>query len=247
MNSKGKEAAQRFLAVLVIIAMLGVMGLPFSVIIFFATVTYFIWRAVQRSDNEDARRIFDFYVRANDVLRDAERKWYGFEIASIVDHGERVVHSMVDPPPLVHYALGALYSYAGDHERATEHLAFIVENEMADERRRYNPSSELRSYVEILRKLERSPAEGPQTIAAIRNLDRERRHRAATLLEESREKLKAVAEKRPAPALNSAEENHPAPQKPEHVSVVPPRVVSTSPPPPIAEVLRDLYEEKKTA
>ncbi|HKC64431.1 MAG TPA: hypothetical protein VKB86_12385, partial [Pyrinomonadaceae bacterium] len=67
MNNKGKEAAQRLLAIIIIIAMLGVMGIPFSVIIFFATVTFFIWRAVQHTEHQETGRVFEFYIAANDV------------------------------------------------------------------------------------------------------------------------------------------------------------------------------------
>src|ERR671939_722296 len=192
MSSKGRESAQRLLAIIVIVAMLVVMGIPPSVVVFFAIVTYFIWRAVQRSEHQETGRIFEFYISANEILRDEERRWYGFEIAEVIDRGERVLHSMTDPPPLVYYALGALYHKAGDHEAAAEHLSYIVENGLSDERHRLAPSSELRRYVHILRKLEREPAEAPQTMAAIRSLDRARRNRAATLLAESRERLNMI-------------------------------------------------------
>src|ERR671939_269046 len=192
MNNKGKEAAQRLLAIIVIMAMLGVMGIPFSVIIFFATVTFFIWRAVPHTEYQETGRVFEFYIAANDVLRDEERHWFGFEIAEVIERGEHILHSMTDPPPLVYFSLGALYHKAGDHEAAAEHLSYVVENDLSDERHRLAPSSELRRYVHILRKLEREPAEAPQTMAAIRSLDRARRNRAATLLAESRERLNMI-------------------------------------------------------
>ncbi|MBD0324880.1 MAG: hypothetical protein ICV68_00530 [Pyrinomonadaceae bacterium] len=247
MNSQGREAAQRLLAIIVIVAMLGVMGIPFSVIIFFATVTYFIWRAIQQSERQDTGRIFEFYIRANDILRDEERHWYGFEIAEVIERGERVLHAMSDPPPLIYYALGALYQQAGDHEAAVEHLSYVVDNEQADERHRFAPSPELRRYVNILRKLEREPTEAPQTMAAIRSLDRARRHRAAELLAQSRERLNAVSVISQAPAANktSLKESttdvtaQNAPAK---------RAATLVAPPPISDVLRDVYEEeKKTA
>jgi tetratricopeptide (TPR) repeat protein len=237
------------LAIIVIVAMLGVMGIPFSVIIFFATVTYFIWRAIQQSERQDTGRIFEFYIRANDILRDEERHWYGFEIAEVIERGERVLHSMSDPPPLIYYALGALYQQAGDHEAAIEHLSFVVDNEQADERHRFVPSPELRRYVQILRKLEREPTEAPQTMAAIRSLDRARRHRAVELLAQSRERLNAVPvisqpTAAPKPSLKGSDaaansQQHPAAAR---------RPATLMPPPPIADVLRDVYEEeKKTA
>ena len=104
--TKGQETVQRLLAVVVIMAMLGVMGIPLTVIVFFATVVYFVWRAVQRSEQQDIKNIFDFYIAANEILRDDEKRWYGFEIHQVVGEGERVMHLMPDPPPLVYFALG---------------------------------------------------------------------------------------------------------------------------------------------
>jgi hypothetical protein len=249
MGIKGREAAQRILAIIVIIAMLGVMGIPPSVIIFFTVITYFIYRAVQRSEHQETGRIFEFFISANDILRDEERRWYGFEIMEVIERGERVLHSMTDPPPLVFYALGALYNHAGDHQAAVEHLSYVVENDLADERHRLAPSPELSRYVHILRKLEREPSEAPMTMAAIRSLDRARRSRAATLLAESRERLEAI------PALSQPAQPVPNPVI-EHVlsqtetsarRTAPSRRPGAHPPPPIADVLRDVYEEKKTA
>jgi tetratricopeptide (TPR) repeat protein len=249
MNSQGRETAQRLLAIIVIVAMLGVMGIPLSVIIFFATITYFIWRAIQQSERQDTGRIFEFYIRANDILRDEERHWYGFEIAEVIERGERVLHSMTDPPPLIYYALGALYQQAGDHEAAVEHLSFVVNNEQADERHRFAPSPELRRYVQILRKLEREPTEAPQTMAAIRSLDRARRQRAAELLVQSREHLKAVpniSQTQAAPAASLKESTLHAETAQNTAAAKRPAALVQ--PPPIAEVLRDVYEEeKKTA
>src|SRR5918992_4069306 len=78
--TKGQETAQRLIAIIVIMAMLGVMGIPLTVIFFFATVVYFVWRAVQRSERQDVKNIFDFYISANEFLRDDEKRWYGFEL-----------------------------------------------------------------------------------------------------------------------------------------------------------------------
>lgn len=247
MNGKRRDSAQRFLAIIVIVAMLAVMGIPVSVIVFFAVVTYFIWRAVQRSEHQETGRIFEFFIAANDILRDEERRWFGFEIAEVIHRGEMLLQSQTDPPPLVYFAMGALYHHAGDHESAVEHLSFIVENDLADERHLNSPSPELRRYVHILRKLEREPAEAPQTMAAIRSLERSRRNHGAAMLNESRERLLSI------PALRSAA-SHAAPLS---ATVANARASesgaaraqgSIAKPPPIADVLRDVYEEeKKTA
>ena len=152
---------------------------------------------------------------------------------------------MSDPPPLVYFALGALYNYAGDHEAAVEHLAYVAENETSDERRRFSPTPELRRYVSILRKLEREPAEAPQTMAAIRSLDRLRRGRASFLLADSREHVKAdgALSARPTPVHVPEQASSSKDSSVRSLNAQPP-----STPPPITEVLRDLYaEEKKTA
>lgn len=236
-------------ALLVIVAMLGVLGIPPSVIIFFGVVTYFIWRAVRHTEHQETGRIFEFYKDANDILREEERRWYGFELAEVIDMGERVLHSMTDAPPLVHFALGALYHHAGGYQSAVEHLSYLVEDEQSAERTRVSPSPELRRYVHILRKLEREPAEAPQTMAAIRSLERARRTRAEMLLTESREKLKVtpMLTQKHAPAAASLEtgsSNNDSAQRPAPVRL--PGAYAA--PPPIAEVLRDVYEEeKKTA
>lgn len=249
MGTKGKEALHRILAIVVIIAMLGVMGIPPSVIVFFTVITYFIYRAVQRTEHQETGRIFEFFISANDILRDEERRWYGFEIMEVIERGERVLHSMTDPPPLVYFALGALYNHAGDHQAAVEHLSFVVENDLADERHRLAPSPELLRYVHILRKLEREPSEAPMTMAAIRSLDRTRRTRAAILLAESRERLEAIPSlaQAPQPAPNPMLERALSQTDSQARRAAQPRRQGAHPPPPIAEVLRDVYEEKKTA
>ncbi|MET0650361.1 MAG: hypothetical protein ABW208_27450 [Pyrinomonadaceae bacterium] len=245
--SKGQETAQRLIAVVVIMAMLGVMGIPLTVILFFATVVYFVWRAVQRSEQQDVKNIFDFYVAANEILRDEEKRWYGFEVNRVIAEGERVLHMMADPPPLVYFTLGALYHRAGDHEAAAEQLAYVLEEEGGDEASRTQPSSELRRYVDVLRRIEREPNEAPQTTAAMRALERARRARAAAMLEESRARLAATQQAAmPAAPAHRHEEGglHSLMGKRPLAPPTPTPVV----PQPIADVLRDLYdEEKKTA
>lgn len=252
MSNKGRDSAQRLLAIIVIIAMLAVMGIPVSVIVFFTIVTYFIWRAVQRSEHQETGRIFEFYIAANDILRDEERRWFGFEIAEVIERGERVLHTMTDPPPLIYFALGALYHHAGDHEAAVEHLSYIIENDLSDERHRNAPSAELRRYVHILRKLEREPAEAPQTMAAVRSLERTRRNFGAVMLNESRERLHSIpplASASPHAAISDAALNAEAGSRvaeAKHVANRPQSALTA--PPPISDVLRDVYEEeKKTA
>lgn len=247
MGSKGKEATQRFLAITIIMAMLFVMGIPWTVVFFFAVVVYFVWRAVQRSEQQETRSIFEFYLAANEILRDEEKHWYGFEIAEVIGRGEGIMHTMKDPPPLVYFTLGALYHRANEYEAAAEHLSYVVENEYGDEGHHLAPSPELRRYVQVLRRLERDPAEAPQTMAAIRNLDRARRTRAAALLAQSRERQKMISQ---TPASDTAPRERKIDGVTSKGSVAGNRQPTLTPPmpPPIADVLRNVYEEeKKTA
>lgn len=246
--TKGQETAQRLVAMFIVMAMLGMMGVPLFVIGFFAAVVYFVWRAVQRSEQQDVKNIFDFYIAANEILREEEKRWYGFEINNVIGDGERVLHMMSDPPPLVYFTLGALHHRAGDYDTAAEHLAYILEDERGDEHTRTHPSQELRRYVEILRRVEREPTEAPQTMAAIRSLERARRARAAAMLDESRARLNA------SPRQGAITQGQTAQQKAEERGLHTltgsraPQTPAMSAPAPIAEVLRDLYdEEKKTA
>jgi tetratricopeptide (TPR) repeat protein len=247
--TKGQEVAQRLIAIIVIMAMLGVMGIPLTVIFFFATVVYFVWRAVQRSEQQDVKNIFDFYIAANEILRDEEKRWYGFEVGHAIGEGERVLHLLPDPPPLVHFTLGALYQRAGDHEAAVEHLAYVTEDERSDERTRFHPSPELRRYVEVLRRIEREPAEAPQTMAAIRSLERARRTRAEAMLSDSRMRLGEAGKRgvigaaKPQQMDATLHSLAGAKRQPPLSATAPPTAPS-----PIAEILHDIYEEeKKTA
>ncbi|HEX8160281.1 MAG TPA: hypothetical protein VF538_00160 [Pyrinomonadaceae bacterium] len=255
MGGKGRDFGQKVVAILVIFAMLGLMGLPMSVIIFFAVVAFFVWRAVDRSEQYETRRAFEFYLSAHEILGDDERRWFGFELNEVIAAGESVLHTMQDAPPLVHYALGALYHRAGDYGAAVEHLAYVVEDEQADESSFTTPTPELRRYAEMLRRLEREPAEGPLTIAAVRSLQHARAAQAAALLEDSRARLanarapqlvQSLAEETAAAAPSRFERA--AAKLPHTKDQAQAHPATPTAPPPIAEVLRDVYEEeKKTA
>ncbi len=184
------ENTQYALAFGVIAMMLLAVGFPMFVIFFFAIFAYFLWKTFSTPSNGGTREIFEFYLAANELLRDDERRWYGFEIQEVISSGERILQAMNNAPPLVYFTLGALYNKIGDHKTAINHLAYIIENENADEATYNYPTPELRNYVKILRKIEREPTEAPQTSAAIRALERARRNRGKSLLEESRKEFK---------------------------------------------------------
>ena len=181
-----KEKGQYALAFVVVAAMLVVTNIPVFVIFFFGIFAYFVVKMFSTSSGNETREIFEFYLAANDILRDDDRRWYGFEIKEAIDRGEAILQRMSAAPPLVRFTLGALYNKFGDHKSAVNHLAQVVENPHAEEAAYVLPTPELRSYVKILRKIEREPADAPLTSAAVRALERARRSRGKALLEQSR-------------------------------------------------------------
>ncbi len=181
-----KETSQYALAFGLVSTMLFVAGFPVFVIFFFGIFAYILWKTFSQPTRSETREIFEFYLSANELLRDDERRWFGFEIQEVIGRGERILQLMNGAPPLVYFTLGALYNKLGDHKSATNHLSYVLENENADETGYNYPSPDLRNYVRILRKIEREPSEAPQTSAAVRSLERARRNRGKSLLENSR-------------------------------------------------------------
>ncbi len=166
--------------------MLVVAGFPVFVIFFFGMFAYFLFRIFSSGSRGEARDIFEFYLTANEILREDGRSWFGFEIRDAIGRGEAIVNRMTGAPPLVHFALGALYNKAGEHQAAINALTQIVESDKGSEAAFVFPTPELRNYVKILRKIERDPSEAPLTSASIRSLERTRRLRGKAILEESR-------------------------------------------------------------
>jgi hypothetical protein len=187
-----KERGQYLIVFAVVASMLWVANFPIFVIFFFGIFAYFLLRMFSAGSRSETREIFEFYLTANEILRDDERRWYGFEINEAIKRGEDIVQRMSGAPPLVHFALGALQNKAGNHKAAVSSLAYVVENSSSDEASYVYPSPELRNYVKVLRKIEREPADAPLTSAAVRALERARKLRATTLLEESRQKFSAI-------------------------------------------------------
>jgi hypothetical protein len=246
MNSGDNNLAKKAIAVIVIVTLLGVIGIPPAMMLFMTGVIFVVWFVVRRSENRQLERIFEFYICADAILRDEERRLYGFEIAEVIENGERALEMMPDSPPLHYFALGALYHQMGNYEATAEYLSRLLEDEAYDERHRTSPSPQLRRYVAMLRRIEYEPSTAPQTLAAVRNLERVRRKRSAQLLAESRVFLNAarmtvepVVAETPVPAM--------APESREDLpfsSVRP--LTAISAPPPISEVLNDIYRDDKT-
>ena len=192
-SSPLKERGQYLLAFGVVASMLWVANFPIFVIFFFGVFAYFLLRMFAAGSRSETREIFEFYLTANEILRDDDRRWYGFEINEAIGRGEEVLRRMNgSAPPLVHFALGALQNKAGNHKAAIANLAYITENTSSNEGAYSHPTPELRNYVKVLRKIEREPADAPLTSAAVRALERARKIRANALLEDSRQKFSAI-------------------------------------------------------
>jgi len=242
MSGTGKLTTKA-ISVVVIVAMLDAVGLPLLIMVLVTGVVLGVWLFARRAQAREVERIFEFYIAADAILRDEERRWYGFEIVEVIEHGESLLEIMPDPPPLNYFALAALYHRLGNHHAAVDYLSRLTEDEHYDEAHRTSPSPQLRRYVMMLRRIEYHPSTAPQTLAAIRSLERARQRRATKMLIESRtlleaEKLGERPEKRVSEANETHEESTFAPSLP---------LSEISAPPPISTVLHDLYPEETRA
>jgi hypothetical protein len=196
-----RDKGQYVIAFAVIASLLVVANIPIFVVFFFGVFAYFMAKMFSAGTRTRTRSIFEFYLSAHEILRDDLRRWYGFEINETINRGENILRDMHNAPPLVHFALGALYNKIGDHSAAVKHLAHIAEDPESFESSIVYPTPELRSYVGVLRKIEREPSEAPLTSAAVRALERSRKLKTDSLLAESRsivaqaDAAKAAAEK----------------------------------------------------
>jgi hypothetical protein len=181
-----RNKGQYLLAFGIIASLLVVVNIPIFIIFFFGVFAYFMAKMFAAGSKTRTRSIFEFYLSAHEILRNDLRHWYGFEINEAIGRGERIIKEMRSAPPLVHYALGALYNRVGDHSGAVRHLSYVAENPESFESSVVYPSVELRSYVNVLRKIEREPSEAPLTSAAVRALERGRKLKTDLLLQESR-------------------------------------------------------------
>ncbi|HEY2847290.1 MAG TPA: hypothetical protein VGI80_05680 [Pyrinomonadaceae bacterium] len=184
-----REKGPAALTIGVVALLLYVIGFPVFLLGFFGALAFFVWKVFTSESRTETRRIFEFYLAANDILRDDERRWFGFEVREAAARGERVAREMPTAPPLVHFSLGALYQKMGDHSGAIRHLSLALEDMSTDEASIVFPSKDLREYVRMLRRIERAPAEAPLTSAAVRSLERARKNRGQKMLEFSREQL----------------------------------------------------------
>jgi hypothetical protein len=238
-----RKLTTKAIALIIVVAMLNAVGFPPVLVVLIAGAVLVVWLCARRAQTREVERIFDFYIAAEAILREEERRWYGFEIAEVIEHGESLLEIMPDPPPLNYYALGALYQRLGNHEAAVEYLSRLSEDEHCDEAHRTTPSPQLRRYVSILRRIEYQPSTAPQTLAAIRSLERARQRHAVKMLSESRgiveTEKSAVKEETHVPEVV---ETH---QEVSFNSSTPLSEISA--PPPISKVLHDVYQDETRA
>ena len=225
---------------IVIVAMVDAVGFSPVVMVLVTGVIFVVWLCARRAQAREVERIFDFYIAADAILREEERRWYGFEITEVIEHGEGLLDIMPDPPPLSYYALGALYHRLGNHQATVEYLSHVVEDEVCNETHHTLPSRQLRRYVMMLRRIESQPATAPQTLAAIRSLERARQRNSTRLLSESRELLETQKS-------NAAEAEQPADVHEEMSFKTSLPLSAISAPPPITKVLHDVYQDETAA
>lgn len=230
MTTSNKRFVQKAIAVVLIVALLDLVGIAPSLMLFITAVVAGVWFISRQSQNRELRGIFQFYLAADGILRDEDRRWFAFEVADVIDQGEGALDVIPDPPPLQLFALGALYHKIGNYEASVEYLSRVEQQDFTEEHR-IAPSPQLRRYVSMLRELEQDPSISPLVLGAIRNLERNRRRNAARLLAESRGCVENDH--------TLAQNGNPAKAKDEQTE----RRASTAPPPPITEVLQDVYPE----
>jgi hypothetical protein len=238
MASGARTLATKVIAVVIIVALLDAVGVPPVIMMMVTGAVMVVWLCTRHAQSREVERLFDFYIAADSILREEERRWYAFEISEVIAEGERTLESMDDPPPLHLFVLGSLYHRLGDYKSAVEYFSRLVDDEHNDELQRAVPSPQLRRYVSTLRRIEDEPSIAPQSLAAVRNLERARRKHARDLLLESRDRLagdKQIEEL--VTAMSDTKTKSPETAEPSE-----PKPLSA--PPPISEVLHNVYDDQ---
>src|SRR4051794_15392848 len=114
MTSANKRFTQKTIAVVVIVTLLYGAGVAPIAMLFVSGVIFLVMSISRRVQTREVERIFDFYLAAEAILREEERRWYGFEVAEVIENGELVLETIPDPPPLHLFTLGALYNSIGN-------------------------------------------------------------------------------------------------------------------------------------
>ena len=238
MASGARTLATKVIAVVIIVALLDAVGVPPVIMMMVTGAVMVVWLFARHAQSREVERLFDFYIAADSILREEDRRWYAFEISEVIAEGERTLDSMADPPPLHLFVLGSLYHRLGDYKAAVEYFSRLVDDESTDELQRANPSPQLRRYVSTLRRIEDEPSLAPQSLAAVRNLERARRKYARDLLLESRDRL--AGDKQIEEPLTAQIDTTPKAAEQAHHA----ESTHLSAPPPISEVLHNVYDDQ---
>jgi hypothetical protein len=238
MASGARTLATKAIAVVIIVALLDAVGVPPVIMMMVTGAVLVVWLFARHTQSREVEKLFDFYVAADAILREEERRWYAFEISEVISEGERSLEAIADPPPLHLFVLASLHYRLGEHKAAVEYLSRVVEDERYDELHRAVPSPQLRRYVSMLRRIEDEPSIAPQALAAVRNLERARKKHARELLLESRERLEGDQQlEQMAAAIIEAKTSEAAKEQQSGLQPL-------SAPPPISEVLHNVYDEQ---
>lgn len=245
MNAGTGKLTTKAIAVIVVVAMLDAVGFPPVLMVLMTGTVFVVWLFSRRAQAREVERIFEFYVAADAILREEERCWYGFEIAEVIENGEGLFDLMPDPPPLNYYVLAALYQRLGNHTATVEYLTRLNQGHLCDETHRMAPSAQLRHYVKALRRMEQQPSIAPQSLAAVRSLERARQRNAAKMLFESSAQVPSepatLAEESCEHERSTAEVSKPR----EEIHFESSLPISARPP--ISAVLHDVYNEENRA
>ena len=84
MKSVNRRFAQKIIAGVVIVTMLYGAGVAPIVMLFVSGVVLVVFLVTRRAQNREVERLFDFFVTAESILRDEERRWYGFEVGEVI-------------------------------------------------------------------------------------------------------------------------------------------------------------------
>ena len=242
MNRDSGKLAQKSIAIVLVVAMLAALRIPMVVLLLVAGGAVLIMIAVERSQRRKTDQVFAFYIAADEVLCDEERR-YRFEVADAIKAGEKVARLLPDPPPLSSFALGALYYSVDDHNAAVEHLALAAEEQILKDSVHKKPSRQLRRYVARRRQIERAPQRFARVNSAIQNLERLHRDTGARLLAQSQHHLKKLVEA----YANDAAEQDKLPVRNDGMISPSRQLNSITAPPPISQVLNDVYQEEATS
>src|SRR5688572_32854205 len=102
MNTSKRRLVQRIVASVAVVAILLVLGLKFvgllpAVLIGVAGAGLLVFVTIKGRQRRKTEVILGFYIAANEILDDEERRRYRFEITEAIKMGEKVVSSMPDP------------------------------------------------------------------------------------------------------------------------------------------------------